>query len=249
MKLRLSFQKINTCQKKPYRCNFGAQKEIKNQITELLKYDLIEESDSPFAFPVTFAFKRDENKKNRLCIDFRELNKIVIPECQPFPIIEDIIPKAVDCSWFTVIDINSAFWSIPVSLEDRPKTAFVTQNSHFQWKRLPFGLRNSLAVFQRALYGILRKNKLQNFAVNYIDDVLIFSKNFEEHVQHIDLVFKAITLAGFKIKLKKCKFAVRSVKYLGHVISKNFVRPLNDNLESIKCFPIPTTKKNVRQFL
>jgi len=107
--------------KKPYRCSIPDQKEIEFQISNLLNAGLIEESSSPFAAPVTLAFKREEGKKSRLCIDFRELNKIIVPEPQPFPLIEEIMTKTRNCTWFSTLDINSAFWSIPIRIKDRYK--------------------------------------------------------------------------------------------------------------------------------
>ncbi|GLV46430.1 hypothetical protein CBL_21506, partial [Carabus blaptoides fortunei] len=123
---------------------------------------------------------------------FRDLNKIVMPQAQPFPLIEDLMIKTKNCNFFSTLDINSAFWSIPLRVEDRKKTAFVTQEGHFQWTCLPFGLKTSPAIFQRILSNILRKYKLTDFAVNYIDDILIFSKSFSEHINHLAQLLEAI---------------------------------------------------------
>lgn len=237
------------CNKRPYRCTIQDKKEIEEQIAKLLEKNLIEESYSPFAAPVTLAFKKEENKKSRLCIDFRDLNKIVVPQAQPFPLIEDLLTKTRNCKYFSTLDINSAFWSIPLRVEDRGKTGFVTQEGHFQWTCLPFGLKTSPAIFQRILSNILRKYKLTDFAVNYIDDILIFSKSFSEHITHLTKILEAIMKEGFRLKLTKCTFAENSVKYLGHIIQNNTVRPVKDNLRSIRDFPVPKTQKNIRQFL
>ena len=237
------------CSKRPYRCSIADKKEIEIQIAKLLNKNIIEESYSPFAAPVTLAYKREENKKSRLCIDFRDLNKLVIPQSQPFPLIEDLILKTRDCKFFSTLDLNSAFWSIPLRVSDRHKTAFVTQDGHFQWTCLPFGLKTSPAIFQRIMSNIIRKHKLGDFTVSYIDDILIFSKSFTEHVTHLKRLFQAIKSEGLRLKFSKCRFAAESVKYLGHVIQNNSVRPLKDNLISIKNFPAPKTIKNVRQFL
>ena len=237
------------CNKRPYRCTVEDKKEIEEQIGKLLDNTLIEESYSPFAAPVTLAFKKEENKKSRLCIDFRDLNKIVVPEAQPFPIIEDLITKTRNCNFYSTLDINSAFWSIPLRIEDRKKTGFVTQEGHFQWTCLPFGLKTAPAIFQRILSNILRKYRLTDFAVNYIDDILIFSKSFDEHIHHLTQLFEAIKTEGFRLKFKKCTFASNSVRYLGHIIQNNSVKPVKDNLISIRNFPTPKTQKNVRQFL
>lgn len=235
--------------KKPYRCSISDEREIENQITKLLEAGFIEESQSPYAAPVTLAFKKEDGKRSRLCIDFRELNKLLVPESQPFPRIEDIIVKARNCTWYSVFDINSAFWSIPIRTKDRYKTAFVTQNGHYQWKRLPFGLKISPAIFQRVLATTIRRYSLQDCCINYIDDILVFSSNFEEHLDNINRLLNAMKLEGFKLNLSKCNFAKPSVNYLGHVLANNSVRPHHDNLISIKNFPRPLNKKNVRQFL
>ena len=237
--------------RKPYRCSFEDQKEIESQVTQLLQHGIIEESCSPFAAPVTLAYKKDGDtrKKNRLCVDFRELNKLVVPETQPFPIIDDLIVRTQGCQWFSCFDINSAFWTIPIRMKDRYKTGFVTQQAHYQWRSLPFGYRNASAIFQRILSGVIRRNNLQGFCTNYIDDILVHSKSFVEHVQHIRALFEAIQKEGFRLKFSKCKFAVKEIEYLGHVIGRNTVRPLTDNLIAMRDFPAPKTKKNVRQFL
>lgn len=154
------------CSKRPYKCSIEDKKEIEKQVGKLLQENLIEESYSPFAAPVTLAFKKEDQRKTRLCIDFRELNKIVLPQAQPFPLINDLVTKTRNCKYFSTLDINSAFWSIPLRVEDRKKTAFVTQEGHFQWTCLPFGLKTSPAIFQRILSNILRKHKLTEFTVN-----------------------------------------------------------------------------------
>lgn len=114
------------CSKRPYRCTIEDKKEIEEQVGKLLEKGLIEESYSPFAAPVTLAYKKDEGKRSRLCIDFRDLNKIITPQAQPFPLIDDLIIKTRNCKYFTTLDINSAFWSIPLRIEDRKKTGFTS---------------------------------------------------------------------------------------------------------------------------
>lgn len=237
------------CCKRPYRCTTEDRREIEKQISKLLGKNLIEESYSPFAAPVTLAYKKEDERKTRLCIDFRELNKIIVPQSQPFPLIEDLMIKTVNCKYFSTFDINSAFWSIPLKIQDRYKTAFVTQEGHFQWTCLPFGLKTAPAIFQRIMSNIIRKNKLSEFTVNFIDDILIYSKTFEEHMSHITRLLEAIQNEGFRLKITKCMFANNYAKYLGHIIENNSVRPLKDYLVAVKDFPIPETRKNVRQFL
>ncbi len=238
--------------RKPYKCNILDQAEIESQINKLLEAGLIEESTSPFAAPVTLVKKKHadgSSKKDRLCIDYSHLNKIVVPESQPYPLIEDLLVKARDCLWFSVLDINSAFWSIPMREKDRYKTAFVTQTGHYNWKCLPFGLKTSPAIFQRILRNLLKQNGLDDFCVNYIDDILIFSKTFPQHLEHLGKILAAVQKEGFKLNISKCNFAKNKVKYLGHIISNNRTTPIFDNVKSLREFPQPRTQKAVRQFL
>lgn len=235
--------------RKPYNCSRTDEEEINSQIKSLLKADLIERSTSPFASPVTLVFKKGENKKSRLCIDFTELNKIIVPESQPFPMIDDLLTRAQDCVYFSKIDINSAFWSIPVREKDRYKLGFVTKRGHYQWKRLPFGLKSSPAIFQRIISNLLAENDLEEYAINYIDDILIFSKSYAEHLRHLNKVLTVIKNAGFKLNKNKCEFAKKSVVYLGHEIGENKIKPLVDNLIAIRDFPTPQNQRNIRQLL
>lgn len=235
--------------RKPYKCSIDDKKEIENQIKELLKADLIEESYSPYAAPVLLVLKKEEGKKTQLCINYKDLNDLIVPECQPFPRIEDLTVKAGKCKYFTKLDINSAFWSIPIRKKDRYKSAFVTHNGHWQWKRLAFELKIAPSIFQRILSSILRKYNLSSFTVNYIDDMMIFSRTYEEHLEHIRLVLRTLLEEGFKLNFAKCIFAQKKVTYLGHVIGENYIQPINDNLKAIKDFLTPKTKKQVRQFL
>ena len=182
-------------------------------------------------------------------MDFRKLNKIMIAETYPFPLIDDLILKTKSSKWFLVFDINSAFWSIPIHYQDQQKTGFVTQLGHYQWRNMPFGLKNCSAIFQRILAGIICKYKLNLFCINYLDDLLIFSKFYNDHLVHIEQLFQAILQEGFRLKFIKCSFARDTVEYLGHVMQNDTVQPLNDNLVSIRNFPQPRTIKHIRQFL
>lgn len=155
-----------------------------------------------------------------MCVDFRDLNKLVVPEPQPYPRIEDIIVTAGSCNWFSTLDVSSAFWSIPLRKDDEEKTAFVTQHGHFQWNRLPSGLKSSPAIIRRVLSSVLKKHLLNSFCVNHIDDILVFSKPFAEHLIHLGQLMEALEHKDFKPKLSKCHLAKRSVKCLGHILGK-----------------------------
>ena len=234
---------------KAYRTSTIDQDKIDNQITDLLNRDLIERSTSNYSFPVVLVNKKDDGEKTRLCIDYRKLNSITIPERYPMPNIRDIEDKLLNAEFFSTLDISSGFHHIRVAPEDKTKTAFVTMHEHFQWKVMPFGLKNAPAIFQRIVYNILKRNNLTAFSHNYIDDIIIFSKTTDEHLRHIDQVLKVMKKENVKLKQSKCFFMKKSVTYIGHLISKNTIRPLNNNLSAITDYPPPHDKKTLRRFL
>ena len=133
--------------------------------------------------------------------------------------------------------------------KDMHKTAFVTMHEHFEWLVMPFGYRNSPQIFQRILQTVLKKHNLFSFARNYLDDILIFSKTFSEHLNYIRLALNAIKNENIKLKFIKCQFARKSVNYLRHTIIKNHFTNINDNLIAIKKFPKPENIKMLERFL
>lgn len=130
------------------------------------------------------------------------------------------------------MDITSGFWIVPVHPDDIHKSAFATMEDHFEWLVMPFGFRNSPAIFQRVIYTILRRNGLDKFTHKYMDDILIHSKTFDEHTKHIQAVLSAIETENIKLKASKCYFAQSEVKFLGHFISHNQIKPANPNIEA-----------------
>lgn len=123
--------------------------------------------------------------------------------------------------------------------KDRHKTGFEAQQGHWQWINLPFGLNNAPVIFQRIITGIIRRNDLSDFVIAYLDDILIFSRTFEEHIEHLERLTIAILREGFRLKFSKCTFASNSVLYFGHLITKNSIQPTHNNLISIKDSPLP----------
>lgn len=234
---------------RPYRCSSNDQKTIDSQLSMLIEHNLIRPSVSPYAFPVTLADKKDEGKKSRLCIDYRKLNQIAISDHYPFPRVDDILDKLFNCEYFTTLDISSGYWHIPIEASHIYKTAFITMNGHYEWLVMPFGYKNAPSIFQRIIFTILQKHKLTEFCSNYLDDILIYSLNFSEHMKHIELVLDALYKENIRLKLSKCKFAKRKVTYLGHIISKNEICPLMDNVKAIKDFPTPNNVKSLQRFL
>lgn len=218
-------------------------------IKQLLKHNIIKHSNSPDSAPVTLVNKKDEGEKSRLCIDFRKFNKISIVDSYPFPRIEDILDGFHGSTVFSTMDISSGFWHIKVREKDTHKLGFVTQRNHFEFSRSAFGFRHSSAIFGRILSRIIEKYNLQDFCHNFIDDILVHSKNNEEHQIHLRALFSALRSEMIKLKLSKCKFAQETVEYLGHRIHFNEIRPLNDNVSAIENFPTSECRKSLQRLL
>lgn len=234
---------------RPYKCSAIDQQRINEQLEELLNAGLIEKSSSPYSFPIVLVDKKDDGKKTRLCIDYRKLNAITELESYPMPRIIDIEDKLLNANYFTTLDIASGFYHIEVAQNDKHKTAFVTMDEHFQWNVMPFGLRNAPLIFQRIIFNILKRQELTKFSHNYIDDIIVFSSNFDEHIEHLKKIFNALKEENLKLKLSKCHFAQQTVNYLGHKISYNKIEPINSNVNAILKFQTPKDQKSVRTFL
>lgn len=234
---------------RPYRVSEQDNEKIGQQITRLKAMGLISESNSPYSFPVVLTNKKDEGQRTRLCVDYRQLNKTTITESYPFPLIEELTDRIRDCKFFSTLDVASGFYHIQVQAEDRNKTAFVTMHGKYEWNVMPFGLKNAPVIFQRAIHRILQNYKLTTFAVNYIDDILIFSTSEDEHMQHLTKVLNALDTEKIKLKESKCKFLLSKVDYLGHTISYNSISPLQSNVRAISNLPTPSNIKEVRRLL
>ena len=231
------------------------QREITEKITkEMLEGDIIEESTSPWHSPIVLVKKKkqspDQPQEYRFAVDFRKLNAITEDMHYPLPRLEDIFDTLgnSNANMFSTLDLASGFWQIPLDPETKQKSAFVTHQGVFQFKRLPFGLKNAPMSFQALMSKVL-KNLNFKVALVYIDDILVFSKDFNQHLEHLDLIFSTLSSANLTLKPTKCKFAAKEVRYLGHVLSKDGVRVDPEKTSAVADFPVPKTVKQVRSFL
>ena len=190
-------------------------------------------------------------------MDFRRLNK-QLPEVKnmsgskrcislvPLPKNDELYAKLQGYKVFSTLDLESGYYHIGFSDSARPKTAFVVSGmGKFVFKRVPYGLAQAPAYFQRLINEVLTDC---NFAIGYLDDIIIFSKTEEEHLQHLEEIFECLRKAGLKLKLKKCCFFKKHIQYLGHTISDKGIQPLPEKLESIAKMPTPENAKQVKQF-
>jgi hypothetical protein len=228
----------------PYRQNPKKLAEIMRQVREKERDGLIQPSVSAFAAPVVLAKKKDGTW--RFCVDYRELNKVTIPDKFPLPRIHDLLDRLGGNSFFSCWDLASGFYQIPVAEEDRAKTAFSTPEGLWEWLRMPMGLTNSPATFQRAMNMAL-SGLNWSCCLCYVDDVILFSKTFEEHLETTREVLCRLQTFGLSLKLKKCTFFQKEVDYLGHVVNALGRRPHPKNLSAVKDFPVPSGKRAVTQ--
>jgi len=232
---------------KPYRASYTDNEKINKQITNLLKYNIISPSYSPYSSPVTLVNKKDQ-KRSRMVVDYRRLNTVTVTDSEPIPNIQDLLDQLSEATIFSTLDLISGYHHLEIHPDDREKTAFTTKYGLFQYNRLPFGLRNAPAQFQRIIKQILNKYKI-NFALNYFDDIIIYSKNLNEHLDHLQKFLEICTKENIKLKLNKCNFAKTTISFLGYDISHKQITPSFSNIEAIKKLIIPKNKKQLQSFL
>ena len=231
---------------RPYRVPEAQKERIENCIDEMLEQGIIRPSASPWASPVVLVKKPDGS--DRFCVDFRALNDITKKDSYPLPRIAESLDALFGTQYFSSMDLMSGYWQIEMEPESREKTAFVTHAGLFEFNVMPFGLCNAPSCFQRLMECVLRSLNWR-IALIYLDDVLVYSRTFRDHLDHLRLVFDRFREAGLKLKPKKCHFGQKSVKFLGHVISKDGVQPDPGKIKAIKEYPVPRRVKDVRAFL
>jgi hypothetical protein len=191
---------------------------------------------------------KKKDGKTRFCIDYRKINNVTRKDAYPIPRIEDMLDALGGSQWFTTLDLASGYWQVEVDEASQDKTAFVTKYGTYEFTIMPFGLTNAPATFQRLMNKVLN-GMLNRGVVVYLDDINIYTKTFEEHLEKLEEVFRRIKVAGLKIKPSKCKFAKSELTFLGHVISNKGILPDPDKIEKVKNFPRPTNITGIRSFL
>ena len=229
----------------PYRIPPKWKDEVREQIDLLLGLGIIRPSESPWSSSVVTVQKKEGGV--RICIDFRSVNNITQPDPYLMPLIDEILDALSSARFISKVDLNKGFHQIPISQDDIPKTAFCTPWEKFEFVVMPFGLRNGPAVFQRLMDSILHKEK--EICQVYIDDIAIFSETWQEHCLHIERVLSRLREAGLTVNVSKCQWGQTSCEFLGHVIGNGLVSPADLKVGAVRDFPVPSTKKQVRQFL
>lgn len=232
--------------KRAYKVSIEKQSFVEDQIRELLDKKIIRPSSSPWASPVVVVQKKDGG--SRLCIDYHGLNAKTHRDAYPMPQIQDILESLHGATVFSTLDLKSGYWQLEMESESIQKTAFITSSGLYEFLRLPFGLKNAAASFQRLMEHVLRELKGKCCMV-YIDDVVVFSKNKQDHLQHLQQVFQCFHKAGLTLNLKKCNFIQKSLTFLGHVVSSDGIKTDPTKVSAVSSFPIPQSLKDVQRFL
>ncbi|KAK8923646.1 hypothetical protein KSP39_PZI019205 [Platanthera zijinensis] len=230
----------------PFRMAPKELAELRVQLQELLEQGYIRPSSSPWSAPVLFVKKKDGSM--RLCIDYRELNKLTVKNKYPIPRIDDLFDQLVGLVVYSKLDLKSGYYQLRIHDEDIPKTAFGTRYGHFEFSVMPFGLTNAPSVFMDLMNRVFREY-LDWFVVVFIDDILVYSKSEAEHESHLGTVLQVLRENQLYAKFSKCEFWLEKVAFLGHVISGDGVAVDPTKVEAIREWPVLRTVAEVRSFL
>lgn len=219
---------------------------VDNQVDKLKEMGVIRESTSPWSAPVVVVKKKSGDF--RLCIDFRRLNSLTIKPIYSIPDTQSLFNHLEEAKVFSSIDVSNAYYQIGIREEDKKLTAFSTRKGHWEFNRMPFGLSGAPFSFQRLMNIILREENWLMCLV-YLDDVLIFAKNFDEHMRRLKIVFQKIKDSGIKLSPLKCNLFQKEVQYLGHLITESGIKTDPSKISAIKEWPLPNNVSELRSFL
>ena len=228
----------------PYRLNPLKLQYIRKEIQYMLENDITEPSNSEWSSPCILVPKPDGTY--RLCTDFRKVNSVTKTDSYPIPRIDDCIDKIGSAKFVSKFDLLKGYWQVPLTERAREVSAFVTPDGLYQYKVMPFGMKNAPATFQRMIHSLLRH--LEGCEA-YIDDVIIYSNTWDDHLRIMRKFFNILAKANLTVNLAKSDFCHATVEYLGHKVGQGFVTPITAKVEAISQFPIPTNKKELMRFL
>ncbi|CAF1350808.1 unnamed protein product [Rotaria sp. Silwood1] len=243
IELQPGTQSANT---QPYRLPPSKKAIVDQQLEEMLQAGHITPSHSPWASPIVLSPKKDGTL--RFCVDYRKLNANTIHTAYPMPQVDDTLDSLREAKFIFTLDLRSGYWQVEIDSESRNKTAFITHRGLYEFLVMPFGLSNAPATFQRLMDLILAGIKWQSCLV-YIDDIVVFSSTFEQHLKDLSSVFDRLKTAGLTLKASKCDFCRKELKYLGHIITPDGIKPDPGLIDSVKRFPQPTRLKDIQSFL
>ncbi|XP_061127111.1 uncharacterized protein LOC133147011 [Syngnathus typhle] len=220
--------------------------DLRRHLQGLLAAGIIKESRSPYASPIVLA--RKKNGQLRMCVDYRTLNRRTIPDQYAVPRIDDALDCLSGSKWFSVLDLRSGYYQIPMADEDKEKTAFICPLGFFQFERMPQGITGAPATFQRLMEKTVGDMHMLEVIV-YLDDLIVFGKTLEEHEQRLLKVINRLEEAGLKLSLDKCQFCRPQVNYVGHIVSEHGIATDPAKVESVTKWTQPTDLTSLQSFL
>ncbi|GFU84844.1 retrovirus-related Pol polyprotein from transposon 297 [Trichonephila clavipes] len=232
---------------KPRRFSYAEKSEITNQIQKWLDNKVIRLSSSDYTSPIVLVKKK--NGPTGLCVDYRKLNRKIIKDQFPLPLIEDVIDKLHSAKIFTTLDLKNGFFHVPIDESSKKYTAFITDQGLFEFNFAPFGLCLSPPVFQRYVSYVLRDLSRDGTILVYMDGIIIPSENIEEDIAKLERVLVTAAKFGLEINFKKCQFLYSKIEFLGYLIENGTIKPSPDKLKAVYNFPQPKSIKNVQQCL
>lgn len=234
----------NPFKSRAYRIPQAQKKIVEDEIEKMLRTGVIKKSNSPWSSPVVLVKKKDGSI--RFCVDYRKLNSKTIKDNYPMPYIDETLEGFIGKTHFSSIDLISGYWQFLMDPESQQFTSFVTHKGTFTFLRMPFGLCNAGATFQRAMEEMCEE--LPNSSA-YIDDVVTASDNFGNHLKDLRKVFEKLRAAKLKVKPSKCKFGCSEIKFLGFIVSKSGISVCQSRSETIENYPRPKTPKQIQKFV
>ena len=247
VKHQIKLKDDTTFKQRPRRIPPSQYEAVRNHIQDMLKLGVIRPSKSPFSSNIVLVVKKD--KSLRFCIDLRRLNEQTVKDNYSLPRIDETLDVLGGSRWFSVLDLKSAYWQVELAEEDKAKTAFTAGPLGFyECQRMPFGLTNAPATFQRLIESCMSDIYLSQCLL-YLDDIVVFSKTYEEHISRLEAVFKRLVAAGLKLAPSKCHLFQHQIRYLGHIVSENGVSTDPDKIEVVKSWQAPQNVEQLRKFL
>ena len=237
-------ENVTPIKQHPYRVNPIQLEHIRKEVDYMLENDIITPSNSDWSSPCVLVPKPDGSL--RFCVDYRRVNAVTKTDSYPIPRIDDLIDQVSDASFVTKIDLLTAYFQIPLTDRAQEVSSFTTPDGLYKFKVMPFGMVNAPASFQRLINSIIRDIP---HCHAYLDDIVVYSDNFESHLKQLRLLFQKLQQANLTVNLAKSQFCHATIEYLGHIVGNGTVKPVGAKVTAIREFPIPETRKQLRSFL
>ena len=228
----------------PYNIPLHHREQVQQEINELLESGIISHSESPYAAPIVLVKKKDGGI--RLCIDYRYLNNITVPDAEPMPNPEELFARLCQAKYFTKLDLSRGYWQIPIKEDVRHLTAFITPFGLFQWNYMSFGLMNAPATFNRLMRKVLHG---RDDVISYLDDICLFHATWDEHVKAVESLLQLLQTHGLTARPSKVEVGMEEIQFLGHTISQGQQQPIQDTVNRILQLQIPKTMREVRSLI